>query len=193
MARKERRWLWHKASLSSINADPETCASSSAQFVTQRGSSERRGGGDQQATGVEVHVWRQCLQCGVSVGPEGTYIRRQSLHPPLAPPPPLPPPTTSSGAAGTVYDQCDVNAVHLQQVHQEGAVALRVQAHGPDVVGSQGGVHAAGHVGQSLEDAVVQLHEEPATETRFSQSHRSLNESCYLKVTFLSKLYYNGI
>lgn len=61
MARKERRWLWHKASLSSINADPETCASSSAQFVTQRGSSERRGGGAIS----RQQVWKST--CGGSV------------------------------------------------------------------------------------------------------------------------------
>lgn len=72
-----------------------------------------------------------------------------------------PRPQPASGTAGVVYDQHDVDAVHLQQVHQEGAVALGVQPHGPHVLRRQDGLGARGHLPQDLEDAVIQLHEEP--------------------------------
>lgn len=66
----------------------------------------------------------------------------------------------ASQAAGAVYDQRDVNAVHLQQVDQEGAIALGIQPHGPHVIGGKGGISASRNVTQSLEDAIIQLHEE---------------------------------
>lgn len=65
------------------------------------------------------------------------------------------------GAAEVVYDERDVDAVHLQQVFQEGVVPLGVQPHGPHVISSDGGVRAPRHLRERLEDPVVQLHEEP--------------------------------
>lgn len=47
-----------------------------------------------------------------------------------------------SGAAEVVYDQRDVNTVHLQQVDQEGVIALGIQPHGPHVLSGEGGILA---------------------------------------------------
>lgn len=67
----------------------------------------------------------------------------------------------ASGAAEVVYDQRDVNAVHLQQVDQEGAIGMGIQPHGPHVLSGEGGINASRYLGKDLEDAVIQLHEEP--------------------------------
>lgn len=69
----------------------------------------------------------------------------------------------ASGAAEVVYDQRDVKTVHLQQVDQEGAITLGIQPHGPHVLSSEGGIDAPCYLRQGLEDAVIQLHEEPRT------------------------------
>lgn len=66
-----------------------------------------------------------------------------------------------SGAAEVVYDERHVDAVHVQQVQQEGAVALGIQPHGPHVIGREGGVSAPRHLREDLKDAIIQLHEEP--------------------------------
>lgn len=73
---------------------------------------------------------------------------------------------THSRAARVVYDQRDIEAVHLQQVHQEGAIALGIQPHGPHVIRCQSGIHAHRHLGKSLEDAVVEFHEKSRTGQR---------------------------
>lgn len=61
------------------------------------------------------------------------------------------------GAAGVVYDQHDVDAIGLQQVHEEAPVPLRVQAHASRMLCGQSLVLAGRHLQQSLEDAVVLL------------------------------------
>lgn len=66
----------------------------------------------------------------------------------------------ASGAAEVVYDQRDVKTVHLQQVDEEGAISLGIQPHGPHVLSGEGGINAPCYLGQDLEDAVIQLHEE---------------------------------
>lgn len=66
---------------------------------------------------------------------------------------------THSRAAWVVYDQCDVKAVHLQQVHQEGAIALGIQPHGPHVISGESRIDAPRDLRKSLEDAVVEFHE----------------------------------
>lgn len=71
-----------------------------------------------------------------------------------------------SGTAGAVYDQRDVDAVHLQQVDQEGAITLGIQPHGPHMVSGECGIDAPCYLRQGLEDAVIQLHEEPAAGTQ---------------------------
>lgn len=65
-------------------------------------------------------------------------------------------------AAGVVDDQHDVDAVGLQQVHEEAAVALGVQAHAPGMLGCQSFVLTGGHLQQRLEYPVVLLEEKPA-------------------------------
>ena len=55
---------------------------------------------------------------------------------------------------------------HLQQVEQEEPVSVGVQAHGPHALVGQGGVRAARHLAQGLEDPVVLLQEEPGGHTR---------------------------
>lgn len=82
-----------------------------------------------------------------------------------------------SGTAGAVYDQRDVNAVHLQQVDQEGAITLGIQPHGPHMVSGEGGIDAPCYLGQGLEDAVIQLHEEPGAGTQAASSQQWLGVS----------------
>lgn len=66
---------------------------------------------------------------------------------------------THSRAAWVVYDQCDVKAVHLQQVDQEGAIALGIQPHGPHVISGESRIDAPRDLRNGLEDAVVEFHE----------------------------------
>lgn len=104
----------------------------------------------------------------------------------------------ASGAAGVVYDQRDVKAVHLQQVKQEGAIALRIQPHDPHVLSSEGGISAPGYLRKGLEDAVVQLHEEPGmgiqdsgimlpSSTSFYSQHDQQNSTVCLTRARLSR------
>lgn len=69
--------------------------------------------------------------------------------------------SAGSRAAEVVYDKCNINAVHIQQVEQEGAVTLGIQAHGPHMISCEGGISAPRHLRQGLKDAIIQLHEEP--------------------------------
>lgn len=89
----------------------------------------------------------------------------------------------ASGAAGVVYDQRDVKAVHLQQVEQEGAIALRIQPHDPHMLSSEGGISAPGYLRKGLEDAVVQLHEEPGMGIKDSCVMLPSSASFYSHVT----------
>lgn len=65
------------------------------------------------------------------------------------------------GAAEVVYDQCYIKTVNLQQVGEEGAIALGVQPHGPHVLTGESGVSTCCYLWQGLEDAVIQLHKKP--------------------------------
>ena len=82
----------------------------------------------------------------------------------------------NSGAAEVVYDKRDIDAIHLQQVGEEGTVTLGIQSHGPNVINSEGGISAPRHLRQGLKDAVIQLHEEPRTAL-------TITASAYVKVT----------
>lgn len=70
---------------------------------------------------MEFPWWRQCIQClGVCVC---VWAWKAQISSDV---PRFPVPRGPSGAAGVVYDQRDVNAVHLKKVDQEGAIALGI-------------------------------------------------------------------
>lgn len=66
---------------------------------------------------------------------------------------------THSRAAWVVYNQCDVKTIHLQQINQEGTIALGIQPHGPNVISGESRINAPCNLRKSLEDAVVEFHE----------------------------------